>query len=109
MLNQDSPLKPESTAEDSSPTATLPDPSKQTPPDIQAQCNQLRTDIRWAEIAARGLKELPWVAEPETYPGQHAEMIAQSMLAVRALEDARMRIGKVLQYAGNGRSIYDKA
>ena len=30
-------------------------------------------------------------------------------LAVRHIEDARMRLGKVLQYAGVGVSIYDKA
>jgi hypothetical protein len=31
------------------------------------------------------------------------------MLAVRHIEDARMRCGKVLQFSGDGVSIYDKA
>ena len=37
-----------------------------------------------------------------------SEQRAQTMLAVRALEDARMRLGKVLQYADNGVSCYDR-
>ncbi len=44
----------------------------------------------------------------QAYPDQHGEMKAQIMLAVRHFEDARMRLGKVLQYADNGVSIYDK-
>lgn len=36
------------------------------------------------------------------------EMIAQAMLALRHIEDARMRFGKVIQYADNGQSIYKK-
>jgi hypothetical protein len=77
-------------------------------PEIKVRCEALRKSIRWAEIEARSLRDLPWIAEPESYPSQHGEMIAQSMLAVRALEEARMRLGKVLQYAGDGVSIYDK-
>jgi len=30
------------------------------------------------------------------------------MLALRHVEDARMRIGKVIQYADGGVSVYDK-
>lgn len=44
----------------------------------------------------------------QAYIGQLEEMKAQTMLAIRALEDARMRCGKILQYADNGISIYDK-
>lgn len=36
------------------------------------------------------------------------EGIANVMLAYRALEDARMRLGKVIQAADGGKSIYDK-
>jgi len=44
----------------------------------------------------------------QAYAGQHAKMEVQTILAIRALEDARMRCGKILQYAGDGESIYDK-
>lgn len=36
------------------------------------------------------------------------EMIANIMLAYRHLEDARMRLGKVIQAYEGGVSIYDK-
>ena len=39
--------------------------------------------------------------------GQHAEMKANIMLAYRHLEDARMRLGKVLQAQAGGVSCYD--
>jgi hypothetical protein len=76
---------------------------------LQTLCNQLRESIRRTEVEVRALKEQPAMSFPDAYKGQHGEMIAQSMLAVRALEEARMRLGKVLQYAGDGVSIYDKA
>jgi len=44
----------------------------------------------------------------QDYAGQHGEMIANIMLAYRHLEDARMRLGKVLQAQDGGTSIYDK-
>lgn len=36
------------------------------------------------------------------------ECIAQAMLALRAHEESRMRLWKVIQYAWNWESIYDK-
>lgn len=33
------------------------------------------------------------------------EVRASSMIALRHIEDARMRYGKVIQYAGNGESL----
>jgi hypothetical protein len=76
---------------------------------LQTLCNQLREGIRRAEVEVRQLRDQPAMKFPDNFPGQHGEMIAQSMLAVRALEEARMRLGKVLQYAGVGVSIFDKA
>jgi hypothetical protein len=76
---------------------------------LETLCGQLREGIKRAEVEVRHLKDLPAMKYPDNYPGQHGEMIAQSMLAVRALEEARMRLGKVLQYAGDGVSIFDKA
>lgn len=36
------------------------------------------------------------------------EIRAQAILAVRALEEARMRLGKVIQYFDGGVSCYDR-
>lgn len=36
------------------------------------------------------------------------EVEANTILAIRHLEDARMRLGKAIQYAGDGVSCYDK-
>ena len=38
----------------------------------------------------------------------YSEMIANIMLTYRHLEDARMRLGKVVQAHNGGESIYDK-
>lgn len=76
---------------------------------IQSICNRLRAELRDIEKQARGLKDHEYFKGEQSYQGQHGEMIAQSMLAVRDIESARMRLGKVLQYAGDGVSIYDKA
>lgn len=76
---------------------------------FESRCERLRFSLKAIEVEVRSLKEDPDLKAPDAYPGQHGEMIAQSMLAVRHIEDARMRLGKVLQYAGDGVSIYDKA
>lgn len=41
-------------------------------------------------------------------PNQHGEMKANIMLAYRHLEDARMRLGKVVQAYDGGKSVYPK-
>lgn len=48
--------------------------------------------------AVLDLEKLGAQASRHVYQGQHGEMIAQAALALRAVEDARMRLGKVLQY-----------
>lgn len=56
---------------------------------IQNQINELQQDLPAAKQ-------------------MHPEVGANLMLAIRHLEDARMRLGKVIQYAGDGVSCYDK-
>lgn len=70
------------------------------------QMHSLRTNIRAAELELRKRMNDPFFLESETIRGQHAEVKANLMLAIRHLEDARMRCGKVLQYMDNGESIY---
>ena len=86
------------------------EPVPQRPMTVEEICNQTRGELKRMERLARMIKDREHLGQhTETYEGQHGEMIAQSMLAVRAIEEARMRLGKVLQYAGDGVSIYDKA
>jgi hypothetical protein len=95
--------------ETTNPTAENPDPA--IPPagtDLKTVCETLRAELLSIEKAARAIKDHPAIKQPDTFPGQHGEMIGQSMLAVRHIEDARMRIGKVLQYGRDGVSIFDR-
>jgi len=77
--------------------------------DLKSLCDRLRGELLTLEKTVRAFKAREDFQGADAFPGQHGEMIAQSMLAVRHLEDARMRLGKVLQYARDGVSIFDKA
>lgn len=75
---------------------------------FKLQCNDQRRVIQTVKVRVRSFMEAHVFACEESYKNQHAEMKANIMLAFRHLEDARMRIGKVLQAADDGVSIYDK-
>lgn len=72
---------------------------------------ELRAQLLEIENRIRALREHSSYSDTkqQTYVGQHGEMLDQSMLALRAVEEARMRLGKVMQYARGGESIYDRA
>jgi hypothetical protein len=72
-------------------------------------CDQYRSECKEIEKKARALMDHDIFKGEQACLGQHSEMKANVMLAVRHLEDARMRFGKVIQYSGDGVSIYDKA
>lgn len=77
-------------------------------PHFQHRVQVYRKDIKSYEKAVRNLKS--WVVEniaPETV-GDYSEIMANLMLTIRCLEDARMRLGKAIQYSGDGESCYDK-
>jgi len=63
------------------------------------ECIEIRVELKSVEEQVRNM-----MSDPNFNP----EMKANVMLAVRHIEDARMRLGKVLQHAGDGISIYDK-
>ena len=65
---------------------------------VTEECNFIRESLKGDEDIVRGL-----VSSIEG-----GEVKAQAMLAVRHIEDARMRLGKVIQYSGDGVSCYDK-
>ncbi|HEX9657757.1 MAG TPA: hypothetical protein VGB89_12690 [Bacteroidota bacterium] len=75
---------------------------------FKEQCDTLRKGVKELGRLTLELKEQNMFQCVEDYPGQQGEMKANIMLAYRHLEDARMRIGKVLQSADDGTSVYDK-
>ena len=75
---------------------------------IQEVAGDLRTECLDTEERVRLLKKHGVFQGEQVFEGQHGEMIANIMLSVRHLEDARMRLGKVCQYAGDGVSCLDK-
>ena len=71
-------------------------------------CDELRVDIKRIGERAKFLMDHKVFYGEQAYSGQHGEMKANIMLTYRHLEDARMRVGKILQAAGDGVSILDK-
>lgn len=75
---------------------------------VQEICDKLRVDIMRQGNLLLALKTHSDFSKDENYMGQLSEMLANIMLAYRHLENARMRVGKILQAAGDGVSIFDK-
>ena len=75
---------------------------------FEERCDLMRRQIGKDAAIVRHLREHETFNLTEGYKGQHGEMVANIMLAYRHLEDARMRVGKILQAAGDGVSILDK-
>jgi hypothetical protein len=77
--------------------------------DIKELCNRLRAQIQDIGGAVKPMINHSCFNPTDiSYREMHAEMKANIMLAYRHLEDARMRLGKVIQHAEGGVSIYDK-
>lgn len=75
---------------------------------IKIDCVELRGEINDVSIAVKALMEDNTFKGEQRYPDQHSEMSANIMLAYRHLEDARMRLGKVIQAYEGGVSVFDK-
>ena len=75
---------------------------------VEENCQDIRERLLDLEKRLRYSMNGRCYSGEQTFPNQHSEMKAQTMLAVRHLEDARMRVGKILQYADDGVSILDK-
>jgi len=76
--------------------------------ELNAICDRLRHDIKGGCKTVKSLMNHGEFKNEQAYNGQHEEMKANIMLSYRHLEDARMRVGKILQAAGDGISVYDK-
>lgn len=82
--------------------------------DVVREAELMRSILLWVEERARTLikaiKENP-PAPNTTNPEFTGEVIANAILALRHLEDSRMRYGKCIQYAPTptqGQSIYPR-
>jgi hypothetical protein len=76
----------------------------------EPRCDELRKSLKGIEDQCRSLKH-DITQHGSNIDDQEAkcEVISNLTLAIRHIEDARMRIGKVMQYAfGDGVSCFDK-
>ena len=76
--------------------------------ELNSTCERLRDRFKDLGEQVKYLMEHDDFKNEQAYSGQHGEMKANIMLTYRHLEDARMRVGKILQAAGDGVSILDK-
>ena len=76
--------------------------------DFKEKCDLMRKQLGKDAQIVKYLRVHEVFGGHEIYSGQYGEMHANITLAYRHLEDARMRIGKILQAAGDGVSILDK-
>jgi hypothetical protein len=67
--------------------------------DFRNELKDLEAKARAFSGGLKGTESIEW---------DKWECIAQSILAMRHLEDARMRYWKVIQYLNDWESIYDK-
>ena len=93
---------------DTNPTTTTTPP---TAPTLTDECNRVRAACKDLEMGLRAMKDKIQAdrrGQEDSFPGQIGEILGQVTLAFRHLEDARMRVGKVIQYSGDGVSVFDK-
>jgi len=74
---------------------------------IKERASQLRNRIEDVKFLVRALLLAQEFREEQAFVGQHDEMRANIMLSYRYLEDAGMRLGKMIQAFDGGISIYD--
>lgn len=73
---------------------------------IKNKCDGIRLAVKNIATRIFELKKDPHFKADNP---SNSEMLANIMLAYRHLEDARMRLGKVIQAYDGGVSVYDKA
>ena len=74
---------------------------------MEQRCIELRNVIRDTGKVVFALKQHEVFECEGGISSQHKEMIANIMLSYRHLEDARMRLGKVMQQIQGGTSVFD--
>lgn len=91
-----------------------PKPLTPTPSLTPTSVEQFVPQARVLRAEIKSVAEKVWALRyPEARRAEHvnrlSEMSANVMLAYRHLEDAAMRLGKAIQAADGGVSVYDKA
>ena len=76
---------------------------------MENECSKARLAIKEVGDAVKALKNNDYIQGEQAFLGQHGEIHANIMLAYRHLEDARMRVGKVMQQLQGGTSKFDAA
>jgi hypothetical protein len=75
--------------------------------------NEARRQVKELAAQVKQIKEYvqsaPKDEQPDNDASDRGESIANLMLAYRHLEDASMRLGKAIQAADGGVSVYDRA
>lgn len=80
----------------------------ETEDSFKLSVNAVRSSIKGVAADTKLVKDS--LSDIALAPGEdRGEVIANLMLAYRHLEDASMRLGKVLQARDGGVSVYDKA
>lgn len=75
---------------------------------IKDNCFTFRAELENLKKSVRHLLKHDCFKEEQSSVDQHSEMKANIMLTYRHLEDARMRLGKVVQAYDGGTSCYSK-
>lgn len=75
--------------------------------ELKPLCNDLRVEILTLSHVVNAMHKHAAFRAEQSAVGQHSEMHANLTLVYRHLEDARMRLGKVIQAYEGGVSCYD--
>jgi len=75
---------------------------------LEEYCEELRQEIKKTADKVFALRNHQTFEGEQGHANQHSEMQANIMLTYRHLEDARMRVGKIMQAIQGGVSILDK-
>lgn len=75
---------------------------------LEEKCKNGRDKIEHLKKSIYGFSKDVVFQSEQAYLDQHSEMKANIKLAYRHLEDARMRLGKVMQHIQGGVSIFDR-
>jgi hypothetical protein len=80
-----------------------------TAPSFDSICKAFRQDIKLSASKLKAFKEATATyKEMDAVTVEINEVLANLTLAYRHLEDAAMRLGKAIQAADGGVSVYDK-
>ena len=76
--------------------------------EIKEMAQNLRAEILRIGRAVNSMQAHTYFSLPTQEAGKNGEMHANITLAYRHLEDARMRLGKMIQAYDGGTSVYPK-